>query len=175
MAALQGAAIGRPSPRPPVEALLGQGMMTDLLLTIAHHLLVFALVAILATELAVVRPGMAADRVRRLAAMDATFGVLAGLIIVVGFARVFWGAKGAEFFLTNHWFWAKMATFVAVGLFSIPPTMRFIRWRNRLKAEPGFVPAEDEVRAVRRFMHVEAFLLFLIPVFAAVMVRAYAF
>ncbi|MEO8667517.1 MAG: DUF2214 family protein [Bauldia sp.] len=148
--------------------------MTDLILAILHHLLVFALVAILATELAIVRPGIGAERVRRLAAIDGAYGVLAGLIIVVGFARVFYGAKGSEFFLTNHWFWAKMVTFVAVGLLSVPPTIRFVRWRNRLKTEPAFAPGDAEVKTIRRFLHLEAFLLFLIPIFAAVMVRAYA-
>ena len=37
-------------------------MMTDLLLAIAHHLLAFGLVAILAGELVLVRPGIAAAR-----------------------------------------------------------------------------------------------------------------
>jgi putative membrane protein len=149
--------------------------MIDLILAILHHLLAFGLVAILATELALVRPGIGADRVGRLAAIDSIYGGLAGLIVVVGFARVFWGAKGSEFFLTNHWFWAKMVTFVAIGLLSIPPTRRFLRWRNQQRKEPAFVPDASEIQAARRFLHFEALLLVLLLIFAAAMVRPYAF
>jgi putative membrane protein len=149
--------------------------MLDLLLAILHHLLVFSLAAILATEIALVRPGMAAAQIRRIGAVDGLFGTFAGLVIVVGFARVFFGAKGSEFFLTNGWFWAKIAAFVVVGILSVQPTIRFVGWRARLKNDPAFVPGEAEVQSVRRFMHIEAMVFILIPVFAAVMVRTYAF
>lgn len=149
--------------------------MIDLVLAILHHLLVFALVAILATELATVRPGISANQIRRVGSIDAAYGALAGLIVVVGFGRVFLGAKGSEFFLTNLWFWAKIAAFLVVGLLSIPPTFRFISWRTRLKLDPNFLPGDDEVRAARQFMHWEAAVLVLIPIFAAAMVRPYAF
>jgi putative membrane protein len=149
-------------------------MMLDLILAILHHLLVFSLAAILAAEIVLVRPGLGSDQIRRVGAIDGIFGIFAGLIIVVGFARVFFGAKGSEFFLTNPWFWAKMAAFVVVGILSIMPTMRFIGWRTRLRTDPAFMPAEAEVQSVRRFMHLEAAVFILIPVFAAIMVRPYA-
>jgi putative membrane protein len=149
--------------------------MLDLLLAILHHLLVFALVAILATEIATIRPGISAGQIRRIGSIDASYGALAGLIIVIGFARVFLGAKGSEFFLTNPWFWAKIAAFLVVGLLSVPPTIRFISWRTRLKIDPNFLPGDDEVRATRRFLHWEAAVLVLVPIFAAAMVRPYAF
>jgi putative membrane protein len=149
--------------------------MIDLVLAVLHHLLVFSLVAILAMELALVRPGIGAAQIRRVGTVDAAYGALAGLIIVVGFARVFYGAKGSEFFLTNPWFWAKIIAFVIVGILSVPPTMRLAAWRTRLRTDPAFVPAEAEVQNTRRFMHLEALVFILIPIFAAAMVRPYAF
>ena len=53
------------------------------------------------------------------------------------------------------------------GLGNMPKGHDWVRRR--------FVPAEAEVQSVRRFMHLEAFVLFLIPIFAAAMVRPYAF
>ncbi|TIL74004.1 MAG: DUF2214 family protein, partial [Mesorhizobium sp.] len=50
------------------------------------------------------------------------------LIIVVGIGRVIYGLKGWEFYVYNWVFWAKMAAFVAVGLLSIIPTVRFASW-----------------------------------------------
>jgi putative membrane protein len=60
-----------------------------------------------------------------------------------------------------------------VGLLSIAPTIAFIRWRGQLRQEPGFVPAERDIRNVRRFLVAEAVLFLLIPAFAAAMARGY--
>ena len=56
--------------------------MTDLALTIAHHLLVFSLAAILAAELASVRPGLAGAGLKRLGVLDMHYGFIAALILV---------------------------------------------------------------------------------------------
>ena len=69
-------------------------MTTDLLLAIAHHLLVFALVAVLAAETVLVRPGLKGRALARLGGLDRFYGMAAGLIIIVGFSRVFFGLKG---------------------------------------------------------------------------------
>ena len=148
-------------------------MLTDLLLAIAHHLLIFGLLALLVTEIMIVRPGMSRASLLYLARLDGFYGALAGLILVVGFSRVFFGLKGAEFYLSNWVFWAKIAAFVIVGLLSAPPTIRIVRWRTALGANPGFSPPEDEVRRVKQFMHYEGIVFFTIPVFAALMARGY--
>ncbi|MEI9888759.1 MAG: DUF2214 family protein [Rhizomicrobium sp.] len=145
----------------------------DLHLAIAHHVLIFALAGVLAFELGVVRAGMTAVDVRRVARVDAWYGILAALIIAVGFARAVYAAKGWAYYSVNLFFWAKMATFVLVGLLSILPTVLFIRWRRALKDEPAFVPAPASVANARRFLWAEIVLFALIPVFAAAMARGY--
>ena len=92
-------------------------MTTDLLLAIAHHLLFFALIAILAAETVLVRPGLAGDTLKRLGRLDAAYGGLAGLILIVGFCRVFFGLKGWEFYIYNWVFWAKIAAFLTAAQF----------------------------------------------------------
>jgi uncharacterized membrane protein len=59
-------------------------MTADISLTIAHHLLVFSLAGVIAFELATVRRGMNATSLRTLGIVDLHYGVLAGLILVVG-------------------------------------------------------------------------------------------
>ena len=147
--------------------------MTDLLLAFAHHGVVFALLALLAAELAIVARGVQSADVRRLSGLDAAYGLTAMVIVVVGFARVFWGAKGSAFFLHNPVFWAKLAFFLAVGLVSAMPTIRFVRWKKQLQADPAFVPAPAEVAAVRRWITTELVLFVPIPMLAAAMVRGY--
>lgn len=147
--------------------------MTDLILAICHHLLVFSLPVILATEAALVRPGMPAATLKRVGVVDIHYGAVAGAVIVVGFARVFWGVKGPEAYLPNPYFWAKIGAFALVGLLSIPPTIRILAWRKASKADPAFSPDAAEVSFVRRFFLAEALVFVPIPAFAAAMARGY--
>ena len=145
--------------------------MTDLLLAIAHHLLVFSLAAILAVELATIRPGLGGASLRRLGIVDLHYGLIAALILIVGFARVYMGVKGPEAYLGNWTFWAKIGAFALVGLLSAPPTLRILQWRKRARAEPGFALGAADVKAVRPFLIAELAVFALIPVFAAMMAR----
>jgi putative membrane protein len=147
--------------------------MLDLLLTIAHHLLVFTLVAMLAGEIMLVTRMAGGRDLLRLAWIDAAYGIVAGLTLIFGFARVFFGAKGADYFLHNPLFWGKIAAFVLIGLLSIRPTLLILGWRRKLRADRDFMPPADETRAVKRMMHNEGLLIPVILVLAAAMVRGY--
>lgn len=149
--------------------------MTDLLLAIVHHLLVFSLAAILAAELAIIRPGLGGVSLRRLGIVDLHYGLIATLILIVGFARVFMGVKGPEAYLGNWAFWAKVGAFVVVGLLSALPTMRILQWRRLARADGGFTLPDAEVKAVRPFLIAEVAVFALIPIFAAMMARGYGF
>lgn len=148
-------------------------MDVDLILTILHHILVFTLVGALAAEIAAVRPNMNAEQISHLGILDTALGIVAGLIVVIGFGRVFYGAKGPDYFLSNWVFWAKITCFILVGIISIAPTIRIIGWRRRVRSDPGFRAPPAEAEAVRRFMLIEAALIPLILIFAAMMVRGY--
>jgi putative membrane protein len=146
-------------------------MTTDAWLAIAHHLAVFGLLAVLAVELGMLRRSLANDAVRRLSRIDGLYGALAGAVILVGIARVVWGAKPAEFYLENTTFWLKMASFGAVALISIGPTLRFRGWRRTLDADPDALPSPDDLRRARRMVLAELEVFALIPIFAALMAR----
>jgi len=146
-------------------------MATDLLLAITHHLLVFTLAAVLAAETVLVRPGLAGGALRRLGALDRVYGLVAVLVIAVGFGRVFFGLKGWEFYIYNWSFWAKLAAFSVVGLLSVPPTMSILRWNRSTDADAGHVVPENEIQGVRRFLRAQGAVFVLIPIFAAMMAR----
>ena len=146
---------------------------TDLLFAIGHHLLIFALAGIIAYEFAVVRQTMTAADITRVGAVDLWYGILAGLILIVGFARAYYAAKGWEYYSHNHFFWAKIGTFALVGILSIWPTIQFIRWRGALKKDPAAMPSPGAISTARGFIWAEVFLFALIPVFAAAMARGY--
>ena len=148
-------------------------MLTDVLLAIAHHILIFAVLAVLVMELMLVRSDLTTAQLMRLGRLDAAYGAIVTLILIVGFGRVFFGAKPWDFYIYNWVFWAKIAAFVAVGVLSISPTLRIARWRNAAVRDPAYRPPADEIATVRRFMHYEAIVFLLIPIFAALMARGY--
>ena len=148
-------------------------MDIDLLLACAHHLAVFTLVGLFAAEFALLRPGLSAATIPRLARIDAAYGAVAGIVVVVGIIRVIFGASGWEYYVGNAAFWAKMGAFLVVGLLTIPPTIAIRQWVGALKTDVSFVPADAEIRRHRRFVHLQAGFLVLIPLFAAAMARGY--
>ena len=146
-------------------------MLTDLLLAAAHHLLFFGLISMLVTESVLLSRPIDAAALRRLSGVDRGYGIVAVLLLIVGFSRVFHGIKGYDFYLHNPWFHAKIGAFLLAGLLSIWPTLRFMRWRKALKADPAFVPAGTEVAGLLRIVRFELMLIAVIFVCAAAMAR----
>ena len=62
-------------------------MLNDLLLAAAHHLLVFALVAMLVAESVLLRGPLDGGVLQRLAKLDAGYGGCAGLLLAIGLGR----------------------------------------------------------------------------------------
>ncbi|RRI07719.1 DUF2214 family protein [Mesorhizobium tamadayense] len=148
---------------------------TDLLLAIAHHLLVFSLAGIIGAEFVLVRGELGAATLKRLAGIDRHYGIIAALIVIVGVCRVFFGLKGWEFYVYNWVFWAKMAAFIVVGLLSIIPTVRFISWSRQASGNPSFSVPAAEIASVKNYVRAEGFIFLLIPVFAAALARGYGY
>ena len=141
--------------------------MLDLWLAIGHHLIIFALFGILAAELVLVARGMSLD-VAKLSRVDSWYGALAGAIVIVGFSRAIFAAKGWAYYSHNAFFWAKIATFVLVALLSVPPTLHYLKWRRN-----GETPSPADVDRVKRFLYAEVFLFAFLLIFAAAMARGY--
>jgi putative membrane protein len=148
---------------------------TDLVLAILHHILVFSLAGVIGAEFVLTRGDLSAATLKRLAGIDRHYGIIAMLIIVVGVGRVIWGLKGWEFYVYNWVFWAKMASFAAVGLLSSVPTVPFISWTRQAAADAAWRAPAAELASVRSYVRAQALVFFLIPIFAAAMARGYGY
>ena len=146
-------------------------MWKDALLAYLHYVAIIGTVAALAAELVLCRPGIRGDALHRLRKLDGAYGGLATLLLVSGLLRLFYGAKGSAFYLGNPVFYAKLALFAAIGLLSIPPTLRFARWSKAALRAADAAPDATAVGAVRRLIHLELTLLAAIPLLAALMAR----
>lgn len=148
-------------------------MDIDLALAIAHHLAVFTLLALFAAEFALLRPGLETARIGQLARIDAAYGGVAGLVVVVGIVRVVFGAMGWEYYVGNFAFWGKMIAFAILGLLTVPPTLAMRRWLKAAAVEPAYHVRVAEIAASRRFLYLQAGVFVFIPVLAAAMARGY--
>ena len=142
--------------------------MLDLSLAIGHHLLIFALFGVLVAELLLVRRGLDGPAAAGIVRIDAWYGALAGLILVVGFSRAVFAAKGWAYYAHNGFFWGKVATFAGIGLLSVPPTLTYFKWKRAAAAPDG-----AQVIAVRRYLYAQLALFALLPALAAAMARGY--
>ena|SRR5579863_8336561 len=143
-------------------------MALDLVLAIVHHIFVFGLFGILFAEFFAVRPGLSPQAIARLATLDLFYGLSAGIIIVVGFLRAIFAAKGWAYYEHNLFFWAKIGTFAAIGILSVPPTLAYLHWRR-----VDMTPADPDVKRVRFYLHLQLALFPLLLICAAAMARGY--
>ena len=146
-------------------------MTAEALLAYAHFLAILTMVTFVASEAALCRKEwLNAAVVERLARVDMVYGIAAIAVLATGFARTWWGMKGAGWYWSQPLLHAKVTLFVIVGLISIVPTIRFGRWRKTLRAT-GALPTDAEVRSTRRLVMVEAHLLVVIPLLAVFLAR----
>ncbi|MGO4303820.1 MULTISPECIES: DUF2214 family protein [unclassified Cupriavidus] len=146
-------------------------MLTDALLAFFHFLAIFVLVTLLAAEAVVLRPEMTPATVRRLSLYDLFYFLSAMVVLATGLLRLFYGAKGADFYLHNPWFHAKVTIFVLIALSSLPPTFAIARWRKQARKLPDFVPTPAEIKKARRWVMIEAHVFILLPLCAVMMAR----
>jgi putative membrane protein len=144
-------------------------VLGDALFAYFHFIAVFLAGALLLLEAAICR----AEFARVLFKVDLGYFAAAILAIATGLARLNFDAKGAQFYLDNPVFWMKMGIFLAVGLMSIAPTVKFIRWAKSAKADPRYEVPERELASVRKSITLELVLFAAIPLFAVLMARGF--
>jgi putative membrane protein len=138
-----------------------------------HYLSIFLLFALLTLEHRLFKLPLDLERARSLIRIDIAYGLSAGLVLATGAARVFWYAKGLDYYLHNSLFHAKLGLFILVALLSGLPTFVFLNWRNALKA--GQVPqvSARQGKLVIMTIRLELLLLLIIPLLAALMARGF--
>ena len=97
--------------------------------------------------------------------------ISAGLLLIVGLARVFHFEKGASYYFHTWTFIAKLALFVTIGLVSIIPTIEFLSWRQSIALGTPPAVSATKVRMLRSIIHLELAGVVFILLFAAMMAK----
>ena len=131
-----------------------------------HFAAAFTVFAALVLEHSLIMDPLTLRSARKLQVADIIFGVSAGVVLVIGWSRVYLFEKGVSYYTHNAAFLAKMGCFILVGLISIIPTMEFIAWRPAIRQ--GMCPSltEKKLRRLKLCIRLEL-LLILAMIFCA--------
>ena len=140
-----------------------------------HHVAAFGIAAALVAEFALLRNALTPRSARQVQLADLAFGIAAGVVLVIGFFRVFYLEKGSAYYFHSAPFIVKVAIFAVIGIASIYPTVEFLSWGKDLRQ--GRVPkvSERKMRAIRAIIHWELAGLVLMILCAALMARGVGF
>ncbi|MGA7355808.1 MAG: DUF2214 family protein [Candidatus Cybelea sp.] len=141
----------------------------DALLHYAHFLCIFALASLLAGELFLFRKVFPPGMLHQLQIIDRFYGIAAGFVIASGVSLLFFGLKGAAFYLHNPVFWIKMGLFVAVALLSIPGTVAYLQWSRREGPDGSVALSNAEYWRVRGLLWAQVAVFAFIPLCATLM------
>jgi putative membrane protein len=102
---------------------------------------------------------------------DAVYGISATIVLVTGILRILYFGKGSDYYLSNPFFYAKVAVFLVVGLLSLYPTVCFIGWVRDL--QQGQAPNLELAKLKRLIwlIRIELAGFTLIPLLATIMAR----
>ena len=146
-------------------------MWLDAILAYLHFTAIFVFFSFLVVETMMMRGTLEASQVRVLGRVDIWYFGAAIAVLVTGFSRLVWGAKGPDFYLASWPIYVKVLLFLAVGVISVAPTLRFIRWRRMFERDPAWQVPVAERALVRRLVMIEVHIAALIPLFAVIMAR----
>jgi putative membrane protein len=146
-------------------------MVLDAVLAYLHFMSIFVLFAYMVVETVMLRGTLDAERIRRLGRVDIIYFGAAMAVLATGLLRAIFGMKGADYYFSWWPIYAKLGTFVVIGVVSVIPTLAYIRWRRMLERDPAWKVPADEQKKMRRIVMIELHLAALIPVFAVIMAR----
>ena len=149
--------------------------MISALFAFLHFLAVFGIFAAVFLQWRTMSRTPTFAEARRIQASDRVYGMLAIVVLVVGFLRVYHFEKGKAFYASNPFFQAKLALFLGVGLLSIYPTIRFLKWRAQTKQGLAPVLAANEYKSIMTVLRIELLLLLATALCASLMARGVGF
>lgn len=148
-------------------------MLGSSLVAFGHFIAFFGLASALTLQIALVRPSPDMDTAKRIQRADRAYGLMAVLLLIFGFLRVFYFEKGADYYFSNIYFLAKLAVFIIVGLVSIYPTITYLRWSREIKQ--GVAPTFSETDSIRlrKFLHYQLIGIGIVTFCASMMAKGF--
>jgi len=140
--------------------------MTDIIIfRYLHFIAVFAIVSAIFAEQFFISKTMTRLEIKRIAKIDAIYGIGALLVIIAGLTLWFWVGKPASFYSRNWIFHSKLTLFLILGVLSIYPTIFFLKHRKGNDLDTVI----EVPKSIILFLRFELLLIFVIPLLATLM------
>ena len=140
-------------------------IMSGALIKYLHLLMILIVFACLSIEYYVVKPRMGYKELKRLAIVDAIYGISALLAVTFGLVLWLGVGKPAAFYTGNYLFYLKIGLFAVVGILSIHPTVFLLRTRKKANVDDII----DIPVTVKRSILAELIIMTFIPLLAVLM------
>lgn len=141
--------------------------MQEVLVRYAHFLGIIVLSMALVSEHILLSVDSSVKKFKRLAIVDAVFGLSASIVLAAGLLLWFVVGKPSAFYSHNWIFHTKLTLFGVIAILSIYPTIFFLRNRNK-SVDEVVVP-----KSIIMVIRTELTLLLLIPLCAVFMAHGY--
>ena len=141
--------------------------MTEVLVRYAHFIGIIVLSSMLVGEHMLLKTQITKQDAKRLAVIDAIYGISAIIVFLAGLTLWLWVGKPSTFYTSNPIFHAKLTLFVLMGLLSIYPTVFLLKLR---KSTDGVI---DVPKKVINVIRMELLILVIIPLLAVLMAHGY--
>ncbi len=142
--------------------------MDFILANTLHYLGFSAMFAALVLQLNMFKTTVDGALARKMARIDAVYGLSALVVLLTGLLRVFLYEKPPGYYGHNYLFHIKVTVFLVAALLSIYPAVRFFRHRQAQDGEKVEYP-----RAIAVLLKWELALLVVIPFLAVMMAHGY--
>jgi putative membrane protein len=146
-------------------------MIVSAALAFVHFAAVFGIVGTLFFEWLTMSPTPTFSEATRIQLCDRWYGICAAAVLIVGFTRAIYYEKGWAFYAVSPFFYGKLALFVLLGVVSIYPTIRFIKWRSQMSGKTAPAPSEREYKLIMVSLRAQLLLLLGIALCASLMAR----
>ncbi len=146
-------------------------MLASAFFAFLHFAAVFGIFSTVVFELLTMSRTPSYVEARRIQLCDRWYGIFAGVVLVVGLLRVYYFEKGSSFYNASPFYHAKLTLFVLVGLLSIYPTVRFVKWRPHTRQGLAPVVSEEAYGRIVLVLRLELLLLLAMALCASLMAR----
>jgi putative membrane protein len=139
-----------------------------------HFIGIMVLMGSLISEHLMLKPKMTTDQIKTLAITDLIYGLSAIIVLTTGLLRWFMFGKGSDYYLSNPFFHTKLTLFVLLGILSIFPTLKILKWRRQANSGQETDLNEKSAKRLLMFIRIELLIVVIIPLLAVMITRGVA-
>lgn len=136
-----------------------------------HYIGIMVLMGALISEHLILKPSINKEQINSLATIDLIYGLAAIIVLTTGVLRWFVYGKGYDFYMSTPLFHIKLTLFIIMGILSIFPTVKILKWRKQIKRGEEPQITEKGVKKLLMFIRIELLLVAIIPLLAVMIAR----